>query len=140
MNAHRFILLVEDNPMDVDLTRRALASRTMTNSLEVARNDEEALAHLKRWEAGEPTPAVVLLDIKLPRPSGLDFLRALKAHPELGSVPVVVLTTSAEDCDIQEAYRLGANSYIIKPVEFEKFVEVANQIEIYWCMVNLTPE
>ena len=140
MNALRSILLVEDNPMEVDLTRRALASRKMTDCLEVVRNGEEALAHLKRWEAGEPTPAVVLLDIKLPRQSGLDFLRALKAHSELRSVPVVVLTTSAEDSDIQAAYALGANSYIIKPVEFEKFVEVANQIEVYWCLVNRTPE
>jgi len=140
MNLHRSILLIEDNPMDVDLTRRALVSGATTNCLDVARDGEEALAYLKRWEAGDPTPAVVLLEIKLPRLSGLDVLRALKTHPEFRSIPVVVLTTSAEDSDIQEAYRLGANSCIIKPIEFDKFVKVANQIDVYWCMVNRTPE
>jgi len=82
---------------------------------------------------------VILLDLKLPKVSGLDVLRQLKSHPKFNVIPVVVLTTSGEDSDIEEAYRLGTNSYIIKPVDFEKFLEVASQIEMYWCVLNTSP-
>ena len=82
-------------------------------------------------------PSVILLDLKLPKLSGLEVLRAIRAHPIFGTVPVVVLTSSAEDEDINEAYSLGANSYIVKPVEFEKFIEVARQIELYWTVLNI---
>jgi len=133
------ILLVEDNPMDVDLTRRAFAKRNITNPLEVARDGEEALAWFDRWGAGHPLPVVILLDLKLPRVSGLEVLRQLKAHEVYGRVPVVVLTTSREDADVQTAYGLGVNSYIVKPVEFEKFVDVATQIDLYWCVLNQRP-
>lgn len=136
MSTNRPILLVEDNPMDVDLTRRAFARRNIVNPLEVARDGEEALAWLARWEAGEPLPVVILLDLKLPRVPGLDVLRHLKAHPEYSRIPVVVLTTSREDADVDAAYALGVNSYIVKPVEFEKFIEVATQIDLYWCVLN----
>jgi hypothetical protein len=136
MNANRPILLVEDNPMDVDLTRRAFARRNMINPLEVARDGEEALAWLARWEAGEPVPVVILLDLKLPRVPGLEVLKRLKAHPEFSRIPVVVLTTSREDADVDAAYALGVNSYIVKPVEFEKFIEVATHIDLYWCVLN----
>jgi len=135
----RPILLVEDNLMDVDLTRRAFARRKLLNPLEVARDGEEALAYLSRWEAGEPLPVVVLLDLKLPKMGGLDVLRQLKAHPRFRKVPVVVLTSSEEDHDVKAAYELGANSYIVKPVNFEKFVEVAEQIEVYWTVLNRPP-
>jgi CheY-like chemotaxis protein len=130
------ILLVEDNPMDVDLTLRAFKRRRLTNTIHIARDGEEALAWLPRWEAGEPAPAVILLDLKLPRVDGLEVLRRLKAHPEFRRIPVVVLTTSAESQDVREAYSIGVNSYIVKPVDFDKFVEVAAQIEVYWTMVN----
>lgn len=133
------ILLVEDNPMDVDLTRRAFARRNIVNPLEVARDGEEALAWMARWEQGEPLPVVILLDLKLPRVSGLEVLRQIKAHPRFGRVPVVVLTTSREDADVREAYDLGVNSYIVKPVEFEKFIDVAGQIDLYWCVLNQRP-
>ncbi len=125
--------------MDVDLTLRAFKRRRLTNPVEVARDGEEALAWIPRWEAGEPVPAVILLDLKLPRVDGLEVLRQLKAHPEFRRIPVVVLTTSAENQDVRTAYSLGVNSYIVKPVDFDKFLEVAAQIELYWTMVNESP-
>lgn len=136
MNINKPILVVEDNPMDIDLTRRAFKRRNLTNPIEVARDGEEALAWLPRWEAGEPLPAVILLDLKLPKVAGLEVLRQIKAHPGFNTIPIVVLTSSTEDRDIQAAYKLGANSYIIKPVDFDKFMEVAVQIELYWAVLN----
>lgn len=133
------ILLVEDNPMDIDLTRRAFAKRRLANPLEVDRDGEEALARMARWEAGEPPPLVILLDLKLPKVDGLEVLRRIKTHPQFRSIPVVVLTTSAEEHDVRAAYQLGANSYIVKPVDFDKFLEVARQIDLYWCALNMPP-
>jgi hypothetical protein len=133
------ILLVEDNPVDLDLTRRALAGRKLANPIEIARDGEEALGFIPRWEAGEPLPALILLDLKLPKADGLEVLRRIKEHPAFRAIPVIVLTSSAGDADIKEAYNLGANSYIVKPVDFEKFVEVAAQIEVYWCVLNTPP-
>ena len=133
------ILLVEDNPMDVDLTLRALRRRRVVNQITVARDGEEALQMLTAWEAGEPVPVVILLDLKLPRISGLEVLAQIKQHPRFSSVPIVVLTTSRDDGDIAAAYRLGANSYIVKPVDFDKFLEVAGQIELYWTVLNQPP-
>lgn len=135
----RPILLVEDNPMDVDLTLRAFKRRRVTNTIHVARDGEEALAWLPRWEAGEPLPAVILLDLKLPKVDGLEVLRRIKQHPTLRVIPVVVLTTSAEGADVQAAYQLGVNSYIVKPVEFEKFMEVSEKVDLYWTVVNHSP-
>jgi CheY-like chemotaxis protein len=132
----RPILLVEDNPMDVDLTLRAFKRRRVTNTILVARDGEEALAWLPRWEAGEPWPAVILLDLKLPKVDGLEVLRRIKQHPTLCVIPVVVLTTSEESADVQGAYHLGVNSYIVKPVEFDKFMEVSEKVDLYWTVVN----
>ena len=134
------ILLVEDNPMDLDLTLRAFSKQKLSNHVIVARDGEEALAHIPRWEAGEPLPAVILLDINLPKISGLEVLRQLKAHPRFRRIPVVVLTSSREDKDLKTAYDLGVNSYIEKPVNFSKFMEVAEQIELYWCVLNERPD
>lgn len=130
------ILLVEDNPQDVDLTLRAFQRRKLANPILVARDGEEALAWIPRWEAGEILPVVILLDLRLPRIDGLTVLRTLKTHTALRRIPVVVLTTSKEDHDIQSAYDLGANSYIVKPVDFNNFMDVAQQIELYWCALN----
>ncbi len=138
-NATPPILLVEDSPVDVDLTLRAFARNRLANPMLVARDGEEALAWIPRWEAGEPRPAVILLDLNLPRVDGLTVLGALKAHPELNRIPVVVLTTSREDRDINTAYNLGANSYIVKPVDFDSFMNVAQQIKLYWCVTNELP-
>ena len=130
------ILLVEDRPTDIDLTKRAFARSRLLNPIEVARDGEEALANIDRWDSGELSPIFILLDLKLPKINGLEVLRQLKNHPKYSAIPVIVLTTSAEDHDIEEAYNLGCNSYIVKPVEFNKFMEVATQIEIYWCALN----
>jgi CheY-like chemotaxis protein len=135
----RPILLVEDNPMDLDLTRRAFARRRLANPLDVARDGQEVLDRIPRWEAGEPLPLVILLDLKLPRVDGLEVLRRLRTHPVTRDLPVVVLTSSSEDRDIETAYRLHANSYIVKPVNFDAFMEVAAQIELYWCLLNQPP-
>jgi CheY-like chemotaxis protein len=134
----RPILLVEDNPMDIDLTRRAFSRRRMVNPIVVAQDGEAAMALIDQWESGQAQPpALVLLDLKLPKVDGLDVLARIKAHPKYKVITVVVLTTSAEDSDVQRAYQLGANSYIVKPVSFDKFLEVAAQIEIYWGVLNL---
>ncbi len=125
--------------MDVDLALRAFRKRKLANRVEVARDGEEALAWIPRWEAGEARPAVILLDLKLPKVDGLDVLRRLKGHPDLRGIPVVVLTTSAESADMHTAYQIGANSYIVKPVDFDKFVEVAAHIDLYWTLINRAP-
>ena len=132
----RTILLVEDRVVDLDLTKRALAKRHLINPIQVARDGEEALDYLRRWETGEPLPVFILLDIRLPKLSGLEVLRAIKNHPQFYTIPIIMLTGSDDDIDIQEAYKLGCNSYIVKPVEFEKFLDVASQIGIYWCALN----
>ncbi|WP_126446579.1 response regulator [Sulfuricystis multivorans] len=133
------IFLVEDNPVDLDLTLRAFSRRKLVNRIEVARDGEEALAWLPRWLAGEEKPAVILLDLKLPKVHGLEVLAEIKRKPPLARIPVVILTTSKDDRDITTAYDLGANSYIVKPVDFAKFIEVATQIELYWCVFNESP-
>lgn len=136
---HPPIFLVEDNPVDVDLTLRAFQRRKLANPVIVARDGEEAMDWLAKWSAGEPRPAVVLLDLNLPKVDGLTVLKALKSDPDLHRIPVVVLTTSKEDRDISTAYALGANSYIVKPVAFDNFMDVAQQIELYWCLTNEPP-
>lgn len=132
------ILLIEDNPMDVDLTRRAFIRHNLSNPLQVARDGQEALDLIEKWKAGESMPVVILLDLKLPKVSGLEVLRVIRAHPDFRTIAVVILTSSAEDRDIHEAYSLGANSYIVKPVDFDKFIEVARQIELYWTVLNIS--
>jgi hypothetical protein len=139
-NLTKSILLVEDNPMDVDLTRRAFSRRKLVNPLVVARDGQEALDLLASWPPDRSLPAVILLDLKLPRVDGLEVLRQVKSHPRWKTLPVVVLTTSSDNADIQTAYELGANSYIVKPVDFEKFMEVATQINLYWLVTNQPPD
>jgi len=133
----RPILLVEDRAIDIDLTRRAFERRKILNPLQVARDGEEAIAFFDRWEAGELLPICILLDLRMPKMNGLEVLRRLKRHPKFSTIPVVVLTTSSEDGDVAEAYKLGCNSYIVKPVDFKKFVDVAAKIEVYWCALNM---
>lgn len=133
------ILLVEDNPMDLDLTLRAFNKKKFSNTIQIARDGEEALAFFARWDAGEALPAVILLDINLPKVNGLEVLQKLKEHPVFRRIPVVVLTSSRESSDLKTAYDLGVNSYIEKPVSFTKFIEVAEHIELYWCLLNERP-
>lgn len=134
------IMLVEDNPLDVDLTLRAFQRRKLANPVVVARDGEEALAWVVRWEAGEMKPVVILLDLNIPRIDGLTVLRTMKTHQTLRRIPIVVLTTSSEDRDMHAAYDLGVNSYIVKPVDFDSFMDVAQQIEMYWCALNDLPK
>ena len=135
-NLNQPILLVEDNPVDLDLTLRAFKSRKLTNPLEIARDGEEAIAFIEKWKNGDPVPVVILLDLNLPKVNGLEVLEAIKKHPDFKTIPVVVLTTSSESSDVKKSYQLGANSYIVKPVDFDKFIEVATQIELYWSVLN----
>jgi CheY-like chemotaxis protein len=134
------ILIIEDRLIDLDLTKRAFARRRVLNPIQEARDGEQAIAWIERWEAGERLPVFILLDLGLPKISGLEVLRQLKSNPTSATIPVIVLTTSADGDDIKEAYRLGCNSYIVKPVEFNKFMEVTSQIEIYWCALTPHPD
>lgn len=138
-DTERPILLVEDNPMDVDLTRRAFSKNKVLSPIQTARDGEEALAFLERWEMGDPLPILILLDLKLPKISGLEVLSRLKSHPSFSTIPVVVLTTSNEESDIQTAYQSGANSYIVKPVDFDNFMQAVAQIQYYWFQLNVLP-
>lgn len=131
------IFLIEDNPIDVDLTVRAFKHRNLSNPFLIARDGAEALDIVNNWDAAkENLPIVILLDLKLPKINGLEVLKELKTHELFKTVPVVVLTTSSEDSDVKTAYDYGANSYIIKPVSFDKFIEVAGHIELYWNGIN----
>jgi len=139
-SAERPIFLVEDNPVDVDLTRRAFSRRKVAHPIQVARDGEEALHFLEQWEKGEPLPIVVLLDLKLPKVDGLEVLQKFKTHPRFFTIPIVILSTSSEESDIQVAYDEGANSYVVKPVDFDRFTQIIDQMQCYWCELNLPPE
>ncbi|WP_066269013.1 response regulator [Hydrogenophaga palleronii] len=133
------ILLVEDNAMDIDLTLRAFNKQRFATTIHVARDGEEALSWFERWDGGECLPAVILLDLNLPRVNGLEVLQQLKTHKKFRSIPVVVLSSSREESDLKAAYDLGVSSYIEKPVNFSQFIEVAERIELYWCVLNERP-
>ena len=135
------VLLVEDNPTDMELTLLALESGKLANHIDVVRDGAEALEYLFRdgTYADRPVenePRVVLLDIKLPLINGIDVLRRLKENEETRHLPVVMLTSSAEDRDLAECYKLGANSYIVKPVDVDKFFEAMRQVGLYWLVLN----
>jgi two-component system response regulator len=134
------ILLVEDNADDEALTLRALRKNNIRNEVVVARDGVEALDYLFGTGAdGGRLPAVVLLDLKLPRLDGLDVLRRLRADPRTRCLPVVILTSSKEDQDLLEGYREGANSYVRKPVDFDQFMEAVRQLGLYWLLLNEPP-
>jgi CheY-like chemotaxis protein len=135
------ILLVEDDPHDVELTLRAL--RNVANPVKVVSDGEEALEFIfgtGRYQAEGPlVPKVVFLDLKLPKVDGLEVLKRVKGDPRTRLIPVVVLTSSREERDLVESYALGANSYIVKPVDFEKFVDAVRQLGLYWLLLNEAP-
>lgn len=138
------ILLVEDNPTDAELALRALRRHKVSNRIGVMRDGAEAIEYLfgdgqSRRPAMSALPRVVLLDLKLPKVDGLEILRRIKETPATRKVPVVVLTSSREDCDLEEAYRLGVNSFIVKPIEFERFATVVRDLGLYWLRMNETP-
>jgi CheY-like chemotaxis protein len=132
------ILLIEDNPDDIELTLRALEKNHIANEVLIARDGAEALELL--FKSAPPLiPSVVLLDLKLPRISGIDVLRRIRSDTRTRLFPVVVLTSSNEDRDLVESYSLGANSYVRKPVSFPEFVDAVRHLGIYWLMVNESP-
>jgi two-component system response regulator len=138
------ILLVEDSPEDVEMTLRALRRARLANPVEVVEDGSQAVDYLfatGAYAGRDPSrpPRVILLDLKLPKLSGLEVLRRLRADPRTREIPVVVLTSSREDTDIAEAYRLGVNSYVVKPVEFEAFAHSVGQVGLYWGLLNQGP-
>jgi two-component system response regulator len=140
----RAILLVEDNPSDADLTRRAFEKSRIGNELVVSEDGQEALDYL--WGLGQyvgrdaaDLPALMLLDLKLPRVPGLEVLRRVRADPSTRRLPVVILTTSKQEQDVASGYDLGVNSYIRKPVDFTQFAKAVEQIGFYWLVLNEPP-
>lgn len=141
---NKHILLVEDNPDDVVLTQRALRKSNILNELIVAKDGVEALDYLLgtgKFEGRDTSilPQVILLDLKMPRMDGLELLQHIRKDERTRLLPVVVLTTSNEEVDKIESYKLGANSYIRKPVDFEQFVDAVQKLELYWLVLNETP-
>ncbi len=134
------ILMVEDNPEDAELAIRALRKRKLANRLHHVEDGAAALNFLFGSHGTQHTLRVVLLDLKLPKVGGLEVLRRLRANPQTKTLPVVVLTSSKEDRDLAEAYTLGVNSYIVKPVDFNKFAEVVGQLGLYWVLWNEPPK
>ena len=137
----RPILLVEDNPMDIDLTFQAFREHSIANPILVCHDGEDALRFIdEHGTAADPQlPILVLLDLRLPKVDGIDVLRHARRHEVWKQVPVVVLTTSRQNEDIDAAYRVGVNSYIVKPVDFLAFAEVVKNIKIYWLLTNEPP-
>jgi two-component system, response regulator len=138
------ILVVEDNPQDLELLLRALRKANLGNRIDVARDGAEALefifcegAHAARRI--EDVPKVILLDLKLPKVDGLEVLQRIRSDPRTKAIPVVVLTSSKEQRDLVESYRLGANSYVVKPVSFEEFAGAVRQLGLYWLLLNEAP-
>lgn len=139
------LLLIEDNPNDAELTLRALKKRNLTNSLFVAEDGAEALDFVYargKYSQRDAThlPKVILLDLKLPKVSGLEVLKTIKNNPQTRTIPVIIVTSSAEDPDIKAAYDLGANSYVVKPVDFDQFSEAMSNLGFYWLLLNRPPK
>jgi CheY-like chemotaxis protein len=137
------ILLAEDNPKDVDLARRALAQSNLANRLDVVGDGVEVLEYLRREGAfsdREPEePVVLLLDIKMPRKDGLEVLREIRDDPNLQRLPVVILTSSREERDVVAGYDLGANAYVVKPVDFDDFSGAVKRLGVFWALINEPP-
>lgn len=132
------ILLVEDNSQDAELTLRTLKKNKLANSILHLSDGQEALDYLEKPENG--IPKVILLDLKMPRVDGIDVLRRIKSNERLKIIPVVVLTSSRQERDVIESYKLGVNAYIVKPVDFEQFVKAITDVGLFWLVLNQSPE
>lgn len=143
MNTLGRILLVEDDPKDVELTLTALEEYNLANEVIVARDGEEALEYLhsrgKFKTRSSDNPAVMLLDLKLPKVDGLEVLKQTKSEEKLRMIPVVVLTSSKEEKDMVASYRLGVNAYVVKPVDFHEFVNAIKELGVFWAVINEPP-
>ncbi len=143
MNSLKPILLVEDSPHDVELTLAALRDHHVANEVRVARDGEEAMDYLYMRGSfanrGEGDPAFVLLDLKMPKMDGLETLAAIKSDERLRNIPVVMLTSSREEIDLVRSYQLGVNAYVVKPVDFNGFMNAVQQIGAFWAVFNETP-
>lgn len=141
--ATKRILLVEDDDNDLELTLTALANSHLANEVDVARDGEQALEYLQRRGAyadrPDADPVVVLLDLKLPKIDGLEVLQRLRDDPKLQNVPVVMLTSSREERDIVRSYGLGVNAYVVKPVDFQEFMEAIKDLGLFWAVINQPP-
>jgi CheY-like chemotaxis protein len=137
------ILLAEDNPNDIELTLEAFAAHNLANRVAVAKDGVEALQYLRcegEWAGRESgDPAVVLLDIKMPRKDGIEVLREIRGDPALRRLPVVILTSSREDQDVLTSYDLGVNAYVVKPVDFQSFLAAVESLGVFWALVNERP-
>ena len=137
------ILLAEDNPKDVELTLEALAEHNLANEVIVVNDGQEALDYLycrgKFTLRNPENPAVVLLDIKMPKVDGLEVLRTVKADDRMKKIPVVILTSSREESDLVESYKLGVNAYVVKPVDFQQFVDAVKKLGAFWAIINEPP-
>jgi len=139
------ILLVEDNPNDMELTLRAMSKYNLTNKINVAKDGAEALDYVFAEGAYsrrdiKDKPQVILLDLKLPKIGGLEVLQKIKSDARTNTIPIVALTSSTEERDIIESYELGVNSYIVKPVDFDKFISAVSEIGLYWMLLNKPPQ
>jgi CheY-like chemotaxis protein len=143
MNALKSMLLVEDNPNDVEMTLAALAEHNLINNVVVVRDGEEALDYLyfrgNYKLRADGNPVVVLLDLKMPKVDGLEVLRVIKSDPMLKAIPVVMLTSSREEQDLVRSYELGTNAYVVKPVGFQEFVDAVKQLGAFWAVHNEPP-
>jgi CheY-like chemotaxis protein len=143
MSNLRTILLAEDNPHDAELTLAAMEECKLANQIVLVKDGVEALEYLRREGVYRlrpaERPAVVLLDIKMPRMDGLDVLRAMRSDPDLKTIPVVMLTSSREEQDLIRSYELGVNAYVVKPVNFQQFIESVKQIGVFWAILNELP-
>lgn len=137
------ILLVEDDPRDVELMLQGLSEFNLANEVYVAREGEEALNYLYRrekfFERGNGNPALILLDIKMPKLSGLEVLRVIKMDEQLRNIPVVMLTSSKQEPDLMESYKLGVNAYVVKPIQFHDFVDAVKLLGMFWAVLNEPP-
>jgi len=137
--SRQYVLLIEDNDDDIELTRRAFARNHILNELVVARDGAEASALLFGEDREQLLPQFILLDLKLPKVSGLELLKEIRANPRTALIPTVILTSSKQDEDLIAGYRLGVNSYVRKPVDFNEFVEAVRQVGLYWLVINQPP-